>query len=155
MNNVFTPPMNISLRDRRKHSIFLAGSIDMGASEDWQTYVIDKIKYKKAHNWFNPRRLDWDSSWVQELENPQFNQQVKWEINALKKADIIVMNFTSGSISPISLLELGMFAHTGKMLVCCPKEFWRKGNVDIICEEYDIPLFEDLDSLLSRLEQII
>jgi hypothetical protein len=48
-----------------------------------------------------------------------------------------------------------MFAHTGKMLVCCPKEFWRKGNVDIICEEYDIPLFEDLDSLLSRLEQII
>lgn len=149
--NIFTPPMNISLRDRRYKSIFLAGSIDMGASEDWQSYVIKQTKNTQLINWFNPRRKDWDSSWTQELENPQFNQQVKWEINALKKSDIIVMNFTSGSISPISLLELGMFADTGKLLVCCPKEFWRKGNVDIICEEFDIPLYEDLDLLINKL----
>jgi hypothetical protein len=157
MNNTFTPPANIALRDRKKKSIFLAGSIDMGVSEDWQTYVIEYGRglLSQQVNFFNPRRLDWDNSWVQELENPQFNQQVKWELNALKKADIIIMNFTSGSISPISLLELGRFADSGKMLVCCPKEFWRKGNVDIICEEFDIPLFENLDDLLRQLEQMI
>lgn len=150
------PPMNIALRDKRLTSVFLAGSIDMGASEDWQTHSIHELNDAVSNlNIFNPRRSDWDSSWAQELENPQFNQQVKWEINALKKSDIIIMNFANGSISPISLLELGLFAHTGKMFVCCPEKFWRKGNVDIICEEYDIPLFENLDNLLKRIKEQI
>jgi hypothetical protein len=33
----------------------------------------------------NPRREDWDSSWIQSIDNPQFREQVEWEIYALTK----------------------------------------------------------------------
>ena len=56
--------------------IFLAGSIDMGKAEDWQTRVADLLKNKSVIL-FNPRRDDWDSSWEQDIENINFRNQVK------------------------------------------------------------------------------
>ena len=49
--------------------------------------------------------------------------------------------------SPISLLELGLFAHSKKLLVVCPDGFWRKGNVEVVCSQYDIPLFDSIEDL--------
>ena len=66
----------------------------------------------------NPRRDDWDNSWTQSINNPQFREQVEWELEAMEKADIIAMYFDKSTKSPITLLELGLFAHTGKMIVC-------------------------------------
>jgi len=140
----FLPPQNIALRDRRKKSIFLAGSIENGAAEDWQARLGKWLLWKN-YNVFNPRREDWDSSWIQSYENPQFSQQVKWEMNALDKADYIVMYFDPATKSPISLLELGLHAHGGKLFVVCPDGFYRKGNVEVVCSIYDIPLFNTLD----------
>jgi hypothetical protein len=140
----FLPPQNIALRDRSKKSIFLAGSIENGAAEDWQA-EIGKWLLSQNYNTFNPRRKDWDSSWIQSYENPQFNQQVKWEMNALDKADYIIMYFDPATKSPISLLELGLHAHSGKLFVVCPDGFYRKGNVEVVCSIYDIPLFNTLD----------
>lgn len=140
----FLPPQNIALRDRSKKSIFLAGSIENGAAEDWQA-EIGKWLLCQNYNTFNPRRKDWDSSWIQSYENPQFNQQVKWEMNALDKADYIIMYFDPATKSPISLLELGLHAHSGKLFVVCPDGFYRKGNVEVVCSIYDIPLFNTLD----------
>lgn len=45
------------------------------------------------------------------------------------------------------LLELGLFAKSGKLLVCCPEGYWRRGNVEVICARYQIPAvarFQDL-----------
>ena len=127
-----------------KHpTIFLAGSIEMGKAEDWQQKMEWLFRDGDA-TIFNPRREEWDSSWSQDIENPQFYQQVNWELNALEKSDLIFMYFAPGTQSPISLLELGLFAHTGKMIVCCPEGFWRKGNVDIVCDRYDIPVFSNV-----------
>ena len=83
---IFTPPQNISTRNRLKKSVFLAGSIEMGSAEDWQKSLGEWLS-EKNYNVFNPRRTDWDSSWIQSYENPQFSQQVKWELNSLDKAD--------------------------------------------------------------------
>ena len=47
------------------------------------------------------------------------------------------------------MLELGLYANSGKLLVCCPKGFWRKGNIDVVCEKYNIPIYESLDQLLE------
>ena len=139
--SVFLPPANIALRDAKRPSVFLAGSIEMGAAENWQTDMSFFFQ-KLGFDVFNPRRDDWDSSWEQKYENPQFYQQVTWELNALEKADLIVMYFAPNTKSPISLLEFGMFAKIGsKMRVICPEEFWRKGNVDIVCDRYGIPLY--------------
>lgn len=147
---VIKPPHPISKAGANIRTVFLAGSIEMGVAEDWQTTVENYFKYyAKEVVILNPRRDAWDSSWTQEITSPQFYQQVNWELNALEKADLIIMYFSPGTQSPISLLEFGKFAESGKMLVCCPTGFWRKGNVDIVCERYGIPNYSTLDELLE------
>jgi len=143
---IYLPPQNIALRNRAKKSIFLAGSIEMGAAEKWQESLGDWL-LEKNYNVFNPRREDWDSSWIQTYESPQFSQQVKWELNALEKSDIIIMYLDPNTKSPISLLELGLHSNSKKLWVVCPDGFWRKGNVEVVCSLYDIPLFNSLDEL--------
>lgn len=148
---IFKPPSNIATRDFSKKNVFLAGSIEMGKAEDWQSYV-GKIFSDNNWNVFNPRREDWDSTWVQDFNNPQFYQQVNWEADALEKSDLIIMYFSPGTQSPISLLELGRYSTTGKMLVICPEGFWRKGNVDIFCHKFNIPLFDSMEKCLNFVE---
>lgn len=126
-------------------SIFLAGSIEMGAAIDWQTRLTDYLLnfVDKDLDIYNPRRDDWDSSWEQNLNNPQFYTQVQWELDHLEKADVIAMYFDPSTKSPISLLELGLYAKSGKLVVYCPDEFWRSGNVNIMAQRYGFPVFTD------------
>lgn len=144
--------------DKTDTKIFLAGSIEMGAAEDWQKVIENTFKNKRDVTLFNPRRDDWDSSWVQTESNEQFNYQVNWELDKLTEADIIFMYFSPDTKSPISLLELGLYADTKKMIVVCPDSFWRKGNVDIVCNRYNIPIYETLDKgigvLRTRLKDV-
>jgi hypothetical protein len=147
---LFLPPQNIATRDRSKKSIFIAGSIGSNdpniLCEDWQSSLGDWL-LSKNYNVFNPRRKDWDSSWIQSYESPQFSQQVKWELNSLDKSDIIIMYLDPQTKSPISLLELGLFAQSKKLVVVCPDGFYRKGNVEVVCSLYDIPLFGSIEDL--------
>lgn len=145
---IYTPPQNIALRDRSRKSVFLAGSIEMGNCHDWQQELGEWF-LEKGFNVFNPRRADWDSTWIQSYENPQFSQQVKWELNALDKSDWILMYLDPGTKSPISLLELGLHAASKKLLVVCPDGFWRKGNVEVVCSLYDIPLFNSIEDFMK------
>ncbi len=131
-------------------SIFLAGSIEMGKAVDWQKEVEEKFEYEGI-TLFNPRRDDWDSSWVQSKDNPQFREQVEWELDALEYCDTIFMYLAPGTISPISLLELGLHAKSKKLIVCCPEGFHRKGNVDIVCEKYNVPQIDSIDELYEAL----
>ena len=132
-------------------SIFLAGSIEMGKAVDWQTQVTNALRDKDV-TILNPRRDDWDSSWEQKIENPQFREQVEWELDALTRASLIVMYFDPKTMSPISLLELGLHAQRGfNVIVCCPEGFWRKGNVDIVCKRYRISTCSTLDELIQRI----
>lgn len=145
---IIKSPNKLSDRNYNKPSIFLAGSIEMGNAENWQEEL---TKYfERDFNIFNPRRDDWDSSWKQSIDNPQFYEQVNWELNALDKADLIIMYFDPNTKSPISLLELGLYATSKKLHVICPEGFWRKGNVDIICKKYDIPLYETINEFINK-----
>jgi hypothetical protein len=137
-------PLNGSIK------IFLAGSIEMGAAEDWQVRI-EKFLEDQNVTIYNPRRDDWDSSWTQEESNPQFNYQVNWEISKLIDSDVIFMYLSPKTKSPISLLELGMFSREQKMIVCCPDGFWRKGNVEVVCTRFKIPMFDDFDKALGSL----
>lgn len=152
---IFTPPMNIGTRLRNKPSIFLGGTVDNGKSENWQVTFSQKLD--RLYNVFNPRRKDWDSSWENDYKSPQFYQQVNWELNALESADIILFNFLPNSKSPITLMELGAFGMDYEMrsqipIVFCPEGYERKGNVDIFCDRYNIPLYDDKNLLLMDLE---
>ena len=67
--------------------------------------------------------------------------QIKWEQEHLDNANLIVMVLSDNSKSPISLLELGLYATSKKILVFCTDKFYRFDNVRLTCEKYDIPLF--------------
>jgi hypothetical protein len=146
---IFLPPDNIAYRDRSKKSVFLAGSIEMGKAEDWQKTLGNKL-IEKNFNVFNPRREDWDSSWVQHYRDPNFSQQVNWELNALKISDYVIMYLEPQTTSPISLLEFGLYAPSNKLFMVCPDGFYRKGNVDIVCSLYDVPLYNTINELLNN-----
>lgn len=142
------PPFFANFHAKSK-SVFLAGSIEMGKAEDWQT-VFEKAMVNEVGFICNPRRDDWDSSWEQKKENAQFNEQVSWELNMLDKCSIIALYFDPKSTSPITLMELGLHAHDNKMIVCCPEGFYRKGNVDIVCEKYNIRQVATLQDLIEE-----
>ena len=134
-------------------SVFLAGSIELGSAENWQTFVERELSGIHIVI-LNPRRDNWDSSWLQDKPNSKFREQVEWELSALETASIIAMYFEPGTKSPVSLLELGLFARSGKMVVCCPEGFWRKGNVDIVCERYGVDQVESLNDLLNYIVRV-
>lgn len=135
-------------------SVFLAGSIEMGAAENWQEKVTAALTELDI-TVLNPRRDDWDSSWEQKKENPEFSKQVKWELNALDRADVIVLYFDPNTKSPISLLELGLYARSGKVVLYCPEGFYRKGNVDIVAERCDITQVSSMDELIGTTKAIL
>jgi hypothetical protein len=131
--------------DDGKLSIFLAGTIDNGDSEDWQKQLTQKLMPYDV-NVFNPRRDNWNpNATVDDLKD-----QINWEMDALENAKMIIMYITPTSISPISLLELGLYSKK-PIVVCCPEGFWRKTNVDVVCERYEIPLFDDKDKFFDRI----
>lgn len=134
-------------------TVFLAGTIDMGNSEDWQHEFIEWAKSswksyeEKGYIFYNPRR---EKGFGDDAE--EFNYQVNWELEHLEKSDNIVMNIIGTSKSPISLLELGLFGRTpGKMEVICEPDFYRYGNVKIVCEKYLIPLYNSMEDYKSCL----
>lgn len=142
---VIKPPNGIA--SAKSPRLFLAGSIEMGKAQNWQA-ILEEALSDLSGTIYNPRRDDWDPSWTQDINNDAFYEQVRWELGALEDSDLIIMYLETNTISPISLLELGLFAKSGKMLVCCPNGFHRKGNVDIICEKYKIPTVKSLDELI-------
>jgi hypothetical protein len=140
--------------------IFLAGSIEMGTAEKWQDrFCKDLADYDVVV--LNPRRDDWDSSWVQSINDSQFFRQVTWEQDWMEEADIVVFFFDPQTKAPITLMELGItlgrlnqngVSNQQTVLVCCPDDYWRKGNVDIMCHRAAVPMTTSYQSLLGMLK---
>jgi hypothetical protein len=156
------PPL-IANPDDERLKIFLAGSIENGAAEKWQDRLIADIRHKELDVLvFNPRNKNWDSSLKQSASNEKFRNQVNWELNGIESADIVVFYFDPNTKSPISLLELGLVSGVNDadlrfqdVLVCCPDGFWRKGNVEIMCERFNFPLYNDYNSFLAAIIKTI
>lgn len=136
-------------------SIFLAGSIEMGKAEKWQDEAIESLKDYNCVI-LNPRRDSWDSSWTQSIDNPQFNEQVNWELDGLIKwSDINFFYFHPATYSPITLMELG-YCFSNKWtrkIVVCPEGFWRKGNIEILCNRNNIKIHSSLEEGLEELKK--
>ena len=83
-NIVFRKDPNLDLE-----TVFLAGTIDMGNSEDWQKTFIEELKTVKdnLHEFivYNPRR---DKGF--DDDQKEFEYQVNWELERLEKCDAII-----------------------------------------------------------------
>lgn len=122
----------------------------MGRAENWQ-HILENELIEEDLVVFNPRREDWNKDWKPVSSDTNFRGQVEWELKALERADVIIMYFSPDSQSPISLLELGLYARSDKLMVVCSEGFWRKGNVDILCEKYNIKMYDSMESLIAAL----
>lgn len=153
-NKMIKPPQSFELIPLSDQVVFLAGTIEQGNSEDWQSRVGQHIIDNYSSWVLNPRRDGWDPTWEQTIDNPQFKQQVVWELDGLDRANIIIVNLLADSKSPISLMELGLHAPRRiLMFVACEPGFWRRGNVQVLCERYHIPLYDNVDLLLESNKQ--
>jgi len=65
----------------------------------------------------------------------------------LEGADIIAMYLDPATTAPISMLELGLFARTGKLIVACPEGFPKKANVQYVCGKFGIEMLESVGEL--------
>lgn len=137
-------------------SVFLAGTTSTTDEEDWR----DLLSRSLAHlpiTVFNPYRSDWDGSWREDVSDSRFVEQVAWELDMQERADVVVVYFHPASQAPISLLELGLCARSGKAVVVCPEGYWKRGNVEVVCSRLGIAFLgtvEELTAMLiSRLRQ--
>jgi len=151
MARILKPPTPIALSDGER-SVFLAGSIEMGRAEAWQAAVEQELADLPVAI-LNPRRDEWDASWEQSIGNPLFRGQVEWELDGLERASVVAMYFAPPTQAPITLLELGLLARSGKLVVCCPPGYWRRGNVEVVCAWYGVPLVAELQELVQAVRR--
>jgi hypothetical protein len=117
--------------------IFLAGSIDQPEQNNWRDQAINHIE----HSWFNspennssitvysPRRAE---EWSFELEN----EQAAWDTSMLAMVDYVVLHLTGETISPVSLLELGIFLTHPKLHLSIDDSYTRKHVVELYYTYY-------------------
>ncbi len=135
-------------------TIFLAGSIDQGKAIDWQEDITN-ILSDYPITVFNPRRDNWNAGMIQDISNEDFRYQVEWELDRLDACDLIIMYFDENGKAPITLMELGLHATDSKMIVCCPDGYWRKGNVQVACERFGIPLHDTYKTFVQAIKNRI
>jgi len=139
-------------------TVFLAGSIEMGKAEDWQSKTEKSLSdyTDEQLTIYNPRRDDFNAETEQSINDSYFSEQVNWELDTQEASHYIFMYFHPDTKAPITLLELGLFAdQICKVIICCPDGFWRQGNVEIVCDRFDIPFFRDYDEALQHLRETI
>jgi Nucleoside 2-deoxyribosyltransferase like len=132
--------------------LFLAGSIDSGMAEDWQSTIVDRLRDLNVVV-FNPRRATWTPGTSLESEPGEIRRQINWELDAIERSDLMAFYFAPGTKSPISLLELGLIARRKQAIVCCPHGFWRKTNVDVICDRFEIQQVSSLEDLVNEIRE--
>lgn len=131
----------------------------MGMAEPWQERLVEALGgYPDNIILLNPRRDDWDSSWVQDpTPGTQFHEQVSWELIHQESCNLAVYYFDPNTKSPITLMELGAFGlqEPDGTVVCCPTNFYRYGNVAVFCERYGIQLVYSFDELVNHVNDKI
>ncbi|KAF2116496.1 hypothetical protein BDV96DRAFT_27432 [Lophiotrema nucula] len=154
---IIEPPTR---RNVAKPSVILYGSMEKAGTVDisWRDDLTSSLSDLPV-TVINPLNKKWDKTWEEDITFTPFKEQVEWEMDYGKLADVIVFYFVPGSEAPIALLELGMYAGTGKVVCCCPEGFWKRGNVQIVCERYGISLVgstEELkDVVRARMERAL
>jgi hypothetical protein len=126
---IVTAPDDIVVHPENENNkrLFLAGGITN--CPDWQSEIIEKIKNFPNLTSYNPRRENFP------MDDPgASNQQITWEYEKLKYADIIVFWFSRGSLNPIVLYELGMWGNSRndkEIIIGIDPEYERANDVMI------------------------
>jgi hypothetical protein len=153
---LFTVPRNV---EKKNLTIFLGGSINGGMASEWQNEIVDLFKRydndKYCFTLLNPRRTDWNKDTPEDKNNEKFREQVEWELSHLEKVDIIFMVFDKEGISPVSLIEFGLYAKQKKIIMCCPNEYFKSANLYITAEKYNVPYSTNFLDFKSKIQKFL
>ena len=132
-----------------KFSVFLAGGIT--GCPEFQTEICQALKSVPDDLViFNPRRKDFP------IYDPSAAQdQITWEFNALRQADLITFWFPKETLCPIVLLELGSWIVQKKPLVIgCHPDYARKQDVEIQASlaRPGLPIFDNLEDIIMGIK---
>jgi len=133
-------------------SVYLAGGIDVGDPHNWWNEMTAALSPLSV-TMISPCRKDWDPSWKQRATNLWFNEQMKWELQRPEEADVIALHLRPGATCPTNLMELCLYAPSGKLVVCCPDGFSLKGHVEMVCDKYGIPLVETVEDFVATVKE--
>ncbi|KUI55184.1 hypothetical protein VP1G_02561 [Cytospora mali] len=134
-------------------SVFLAGPTEF----DWRTTFLATLRGPHSAGEpsfpnttiYDPFQPKWDKTWKEDLSDQRFKTQVEWELEKQDKATIVAVFFDERSKAPVSLLELGLCARSGKAVVGCDRGYWKRGNVQAVCQRYGLPMANNLDGLVA------
>ena len=127
-------------------SLFVAGGISN--TSNWQKEFIDKLCHLDI-TIYNPRRKNFS------LDNPEVSlEQIKWEYDCLKKADMICFWFSKETICPITLFELGAHLKDDKpIFIGVDPLYSRKLDIEVQVSlvRPSIEIINDLDILAEQI----
>jgi hypothetical protein len=149
---IIKAPSPESVQHKDLKSIFLAGTTS--GTYDWREALAEQLADLPIVI-FNPIRRDWDSSWVEDVSCVAFKSQVEWELEKQEKADVVVIYFGAGTDAPISLLELGLCAKEKKAIVYVQEGYRKKGNVEIVCAKYGVPVVSEFVGLRDGIRKLL
>ena len=115
-----------SLENERNIKLFLAGGISN--CPDWQSKVIEVLKDSDGLTVYNPRRKEFP------MDDPKAaEEQITWEYQHLRDADVIAFWFSRGSLNPIVLYELGKWGNSTdkEIVIGIDPEYERTQDVEI------------------------
>lgn len=145
---LYTSDFALNTIQTAKKLMFLAGSIDLQLSGNWRKSIANKLC--DQFDFFDPTAIHHET-----LTASQWKQHIKWELEAMEKVDVILMNFLPSAKSPISLVELGLNTRGKKLVVICPNEFYKKQYINALCEHYSTPLFGDENEAIEHIKNIL
>lgn len=133
---MYTSNDKLPINKRNQRSIFLAGSMDHKQEGSWRDTISAEFG---AYSIFDPTNNNHDH-----LNTKEMKRHINWELDALQLSDMILLNFLPNAQSPISLVELGMYIRSNKLIVICPQEFYKSNYVHTLCKKYNTPIFNNI-----------
>jgi hypothetical protein len=137
-----------STENNHNIKLFLAGGITN--CPDWQSYIVNELKDVDKLTIYNPRRKKFPMNDPNAAE-----EQITWEYNHLRDADILFFWFSRGSLNPIVLYELGMWCNSSDKIaiIGMDPEYERKQDV-IIQTKLARPFLQIFDSLQDMINEV-
>lgn len=168
MNNIIRSPNTSIDKNNRALSTFLAGSIENGKADPWHDnfarLVLDKVMEKLPSEaqstfdrvtFYNPRR----SEWKPEVNAGDLKTQIDWELERLLTAvGNVFFYFQEGTISPISLLELGLCLGSptiNNVVIVCDPGYFRATNVEVTAGLFGVTVLDTLEEGAEELSDML
>ena len=143
----------------RNFNVFTAGSIEMGNAVNWQPLMANHLRDLPI-TVCDPRRPDndWNPAMARVPDDnglTGMQAQIDWELNAQDRVTVICFFFDVDTNSPVSRLELGLFAKSNKVVVCCDDRYHKWDNVKATCERYKIPFAKTFEEFVPKVRNML